>query len=175
MIGPADKEVKRDRLGSKERIGELVSIVGCFIVLLFFVIHDTRPTGFFTEEFGTVAAVLLYSMLAIGFLPIVTRLITGRRNHPARLFESAVMAVFFIGQLYFLAVFPFDMSHFADPFPDSLEFLIDWISPTIAKILLAIGVVGGAVFTVYNYILYLAVKERLTNIDAVPEDHSRCC
>ncbi len=155
-----EKEVKRDSLKWSERVGEVAAIICTFIVIIFFAIHQTRPTGFFTDEFGTADSVLLYLMLLIGVVPAFIRLLLGSRN-AARPFDAFSLAVFCVGSLYFLATFPFDFTYFAEPFPDSLEFLIDWISADLAKLLLVLGAIAAPFFSVYTYILYLGVKKRM--------------
>jgi multisubunit Na+/H+ antiporter MnhB subunit len=162
----AEKEAKREAIASKDRMVELVPIAGTLLVTAFVAIHQTRPTGFLTGDAG-LAALVLYLMLVVGLVPMLIRLVAGRRNL-SRLFEIVGMAVFFVGQLYLLVKFPFDFSHFAEPLPHSLEFLLDWVSATLAKVILGIGVVGSAVFAVYTFFLYLAVRDRLSR-PAAPE------
>lgn len=157
----ADKEARTDVLKRPERFGQLVAVAGFMVVLLFVVIHQTRPTGFFTEGDETATAAVIYVMLVFGIPPLLVRFFTGRKN-VARPFELLSFFPFLVGQLYLLVVFPLDFAHFADPLPASIEFLLDWVSPTLAKWVLGIGVVGSAVFMVYNLLLYRAVKERLS-------------
>jgi len=164
----ADREARTDRISFGERMGQLVAVAGFLVVIVFVAIHQTRPTGFFTDDFGTLASVLLYGALVIGIVPLLVRFYTGRKN-VARPFELIGFFPFLVGQLYFLVVFPFEFDHFADPLPRSLEFLLDWISPTLAKIVLGIGVVGSIVFMIYNSFLYLGVKDRLAKAEAAAE------
>lgn len=149
-------------------MGQLIPIGAFLIAIAFFVIHQTRPTGFFTNEFGTLGAVLFYAVFVFGIVPNLVRLFVGRKN-PARLFEAAGMVVFFVAQFYLLLVFPFDFSHFADPLPRSLEFLLSWVSPTIAKWVLGIGVLGSVFFSIYTFILYISVREQLSKTKVVDQ------
>jgi len=171
--GQADKEAKSDQLGSKERKGQLAAVAGFVILVVFVALHQTESTGLFTDEFGTAAAVLLYGMIVFGTVPLLVRFLVVRKNNPARLLEAAAMALSFVGHLYFFVVFPFDMSHFADPLPGSLEFLIDWISPTLAKWILGLGAIGSVIFTVYDLVLYMAVEERLSITDKSRDNQVR--
>jgi peptidoglycan biosynthesis protein MviN/MurJ (putative lipid II flippase) len=161
----ANKEARTDKLPFSERMGQLVGIAGFIVVVLFIAIHQTRPTGFFTDDDGSTAAAVIYIMFAFGIVPLLVRFCLGRKN-AARPFELVSFVPFLVGQLYLLAAFPFDFAHFADPLPRSLEFLLDWVSPSFAKLILVIGIIGSAVFMVYNFLLYLAVRERLAKKDS---------
>jgi hypothetical protein len=57
-----------------------------------------------------------------------------------------------------MVVFPFNFAHFADVVPDFLAFLISWITNDIARLLLAIGMVGGIVSVGINTVLYIIVR-----------------
>ncbi|MBU1158623.1 MAG: hypothetical protein KKE24_04715 [Candidatus Thermoplasmatota archaeon] len=169
----AEKEAKADVLSFPERMGQPFAIVGLLFLIAFVAIHQTRPTGFFTDEFGTVAAVLLYGQLLAGMPPVIVRFFTGRKN-PGRLFEAGGMAVTFVASFYLLVVFPFNFAHFAEPLPGSLEFLIDWVSGTFARLILGFAVLMSAIFSIHNLLLYLAVKKRLSEpeLDAHPSKSS---
>lgn len=156
----AEREAGRDALPMGERFGQVIGIVITGIVIAFFVIHQTRPTGFFTDEFGPFQAWLFYLILVLGVVPMLVRLVTSRRNE-ARLFEVVSMAVFFFGGLYLLLLWPFDFAHFAEPLPRALEPALDWVSDTLAKWLTGIGVVASGFFCVYTLLLYAAVRRRL--------------
>ena len=155
-----EKEAAKDKVSPSERFGQVLGVAATVIIIAFFAIHQTRPTGFFTDEFGTASATLLYAMLALGMIPQLVRFIIGRKNL-ARPFDVLTLALFFVAGLYFLVVFPFDFTHFAEPFPRALEFLLDWISGTLAKWVIGIGVVASPFFSVYTFLLYVAVKRRL--------------
>ena len=57
-----------------------------------------------------------------------------------------------------MVVFPFNFAHLADVVPDFLAFLISWITNDIARLLLAIGMVGGIVSVGINTVLYIKVR-----------------
>jgi cytochrome bd-type quinol oxidase subunit 2 len=160
-----EKEAKKDEVSPSERIGQLFGVVVGAIVIAFFAIHQTRPTGFFTDDFGTVDAALLYALIVLGMVSSLVRFVFSRKN-VARPFDVAGMAVFFVAGLYFLVAFPFDFTHFAEPFPRALEFLLDWITGTFAKWVIGIGVVASPFFSVYTFLLYVGVKKRSSEIDA---------
>lgn len=169
LEGQAEKEARRDIVPSSERKAQLIPVVGIVVVIAFFVIHQTRPTGFFTEDFGTLASVLLYGMLIAAAVPFLVRGLVGRKNL-TRLFEAGAMVVVFVAHVYLLAVFPFNFTHFAAPLPSSLEFLLDWVSATLAKWVLGIGIIGSATFSVFSLLLYLTVKRLLRGHNSASQE-----
>jgi hypothetical protein len=157
----AEKEADADELPLAERLAQIFVVVGLIVVIAFVAIHQTRPTGFLTDEFGAVAAALLYGMLVIGITPAVVRFLVGREN-PGRLFEAAGLAVCVVAELYLLATFPFDFEFFAEPLPYWMEFLLEWVPAVLAKFMLVLAVLLSAAFSVYGFMMYFAVKERLS-------------
>lgn len=162
----ATKEAKNDAVPRSERWGQLIPLAGAALIVAFFAIHQLKPTGFFTAEYGTTAQVLLYGALVAGAIPFVVRLVKGSKNF-TRPFEIGSMAVSFVGQLYLLLVFPFNFAYFAAPLPSFLEFLLDWVPADLGKLVLGIGVVGSVVFGVYTFFVYFSVRRRLTRISAI--------
>lgn len=162
--GQVEKEAAKDKVSPSERFGQVIGLAATAIVIAFFAIHQTRPTGFFTDEFGTASAALLYAMLVLGMLPQLVRFMFGRKNL-ARPFDALNLALFFVAGLYFLVVFPFDFTHFAEPLPRALEFLLDWITGTFAKWVMGIGVVASPFFSVYTFLLNIGIKKRLSETD----------
>lgn len=156
----AKKESLRDALPTGERIGQGVGIVINVLVIAFFVVHQTRPTHFFTDEFRTFQMVVFYVVLVLGIVPMLVRLITNRRND-GRLWEAVNMALFAAGGLYLLVLWPFDFSHFAEPLPRALEPALEWITDSIARWVIGIGVAASAFFAPYTFLLYGAVRSLL--------------
>jgi len=156
-----EKEAKGDVLSFPDRVGQIAAVALNLVAIAFVAIHQTRPTGFFTDEFGTLAAVLLYAILVVVMVPLFVRLFVGRKNL-ARLFEIGTNVVFLVAMLYLLVVFPFDFTHFAEPLPRWLEFLLEWVPALLAKWVLAIGIVIAAVMPIYTYLVYRGVKSRLS-------------
>ena len=159
-LNQVEKEANKDVLSMPERIGQIVGAVAICIFLVFFIVHQTRSTGFFTSDFGGLEAALFYSSGAFGLVPTFVRLFTGRKN-PARFFDGIGSALGFVVVLYLLAVFPFDFAFIAEPLPGGIQFLLDWISNGLAKIVMALAVVVTAIVTPYTFMLYYGVRRRL--------------
>jgi hypothetical protein len=57
-----------------------------------------------------------------------------------------------------MVVFPFNFAHFADIVPDFLRFWVSWITNDIARVLIAIGMVGGIISVGIKTVLYIKVR-----------------
>jgi hypothetical protein len=153
----AEKEARRDYIKVSERGGEIVGIVAIVLIALFFYAHQAWTTGFFTSAFGPIEAFFLYGSILISTAGPLARFLTGRRNI-SRLPELMASIFWIAGSVWLLISFPFNFAHFGDVLPDYLQFLVSWITNDIAKIVLALGTLGGIVFTVLNAILYRKVR-----------------
>lgn len=157
LLEQADKEADREYLSNGERIGEAVALVASVLMIAFFAIHQTRPTGFFLDD---TAPVLIYLVLAYGMVPSAVRMIFGSRNI-ARPLEAIGMLIFLVVAVYLLAEFPFEMSRLAQPLPHDLEFLLDWVPASLAKWVMGVGAVACAFFGPYTLLLYPTIKKIL--------------
>ncbi|MEW5748636.1 MAG: hypothetical protein AB1793_07650 [Candidatus Thermoplasmatota archaeon] len=163
FVGQVEKEADREYLSNGERIGEAVAIAASLLMVAFFAIHQTRPTGFFTNDS---AAPLAYLVIVYGMVPSAVRMLLGRRNI-ARPLEAIGMLIFLVVSVYLLVEFPFDMSRFAQPLPHSMEFLLDWIPASLVKWVLGIGAAACAFFGPYTLMLYPAVKKVVPTAEEV--------
>ena len=164
MCAQVEREAKADVLSSRERNMQPFVVVWFLVIIAFVAIHQTTPTGFFTDGFGALGTVLLYGMLILGMPPAIARFLTGRKNM-GRLLEAGGLVVFVVAGLYLLVTFPFDFSHFADPLPGPLEFLLSWVSGTFAKLLLGLSILMCTVSSVHGAAMYFAVRRRLMDVD----------
>lgn len=156
----AEKEALKDKVKISERGGEVVGVIVIGLITLFFYTHQTQATGFFTSSFGATEALLLYGALGTGMAGPIARLATGRRNK-SRPVDLMASLVWIAASAWLLAVFPFNFAHFGDIVPDFLRFLVNWVTNDIARILLAIGMVGGIAFVGVTAVLYIRVKALL--------------
>lgn len=156
-----EKQALKDNMKNSERGGEIVAVIVIGLVALFFYAHHTEETGFLTSSFGAIEAFLLYGTILIGMAGPVSRLLTGKRNK-SRPPELIASVFWIVASVWFLmVVFPFDFAHFADVVPDFLAFLVSWITNDIARVLIAIGMVGGIVSIGINTMLYIKVRALL--------------
>jgi hypothetical protein len=136
--------------------GLSIGIVVVGVLLgLYLVAHQTQSTGFFTATFGTLEMFLLYGTL-LYWIVTSALIIVGEKNLSRDLD---------LGGLFFAAVaiawlvvaFPFDFAHFADLLPDSLRFLVAWISNDIARVLLVLSFIVHLGLAVFSAVLRLSV------------------
>jgi hypothetical protein len=151
-------QIQSDKVSRSERFGQLIPLAGTALVIIFFAIHQLRPTGFFTAEYGIVAQAVLYGILVVGAVPFVARIATGSKK-ATKPYEMVAMAVSFVGMLYLLIVFPFNFEYFAAPLPASLEFLLDWVPSLLGWAVLAVGVLGSGACMAVNLVQYLSKKK----------------
>jgi hypothetical protein len=64
-----------------------------------------------------------------------------------------------IGAIWLLVVFPFEFAHFADVVPDSLRFLVQWISNDVARVATVLWIVFHLASAVYYGILRVFVRK----------------
>jgi len=122
---------------------------------LFFVAHQARSTGFFTAAFGALEMLLLYGTL-LYWIVTAALIVVGQKNRSR---DLDLGGLFFaaIAVAWLLVVFPFDFAHVADTLPDSLRFLVQWISNDIARVLLALSFIVHLGLAIYSAILRVSV------------------
>lgn len=155
-----EREVQKDSLSESERFSQLLTVPMTIIALWFFYIHQSRPTGFFTDDFGLLESILFYGIMVAGMVPALVRFVTHRKNL-ARPFDIAQMVFFVIAGAYLLSRFPFDFHYFADALPSYLQPALDWVTDWIAKFVLAIGLIAMTISIPWNMMLYVYVGRHL--------------
>ena len=160
IFGWAEKEAQRDYIPKSARGGEMATLVGILLTALFFYAHQARSTGFFTPGFGASEAFMLYAAILLGMVGPVARMVTGSRNS-ARLPEMFGSMFWIFSSILLFFSFPFDFVQFGAVLPNFFRFFVSWITNDIARVLFAIGSVGGIVFTVVSAIMYLQVRNLL--------------
>jgi len=153
-------EAAKDRLRAGDMIGEIITIGAISLVALFFVTNQVDDTGFFTSDFGELEMSFFYGSLLYGIVPAMLRLATGRRNL-VRPFEIAGNVFFMIAVAYLLSVFPFDFAYLTALFPESLSFILDWVTNEIARAVMTLSIVIVAIVSVWTAFVYLVVRDRL--------------
>lgn len=136
-----------DTLNWGQRVGELLVVIAVLLMAGFFILHQSRDTGFFTARFGTLEKFLLYGPILFRISFSLVKVLTGRHN-PARPFEAATGLLLAVAAVWFLIVFPFDFGHLADVLPRGLRFAVAWVSNGIGKIVLILQVIAGPIIAI---------------------------
>ena len=105
-----------------------IAFAGIFtLILLYLIAHQFLSTGFFNATFNVLAMLLLYGSL--GEWIIVAVLETAGRKNISRDIDAFGGIVFVVvSGVWLFAVFPFEFTYFANVLPESLRFLLQWIS-----------------------------------------------
>ncbi len=161
FAGHIEGQAKKDSLPLSERAGEVVGLIVILLVTLFWVVHQTSSTGFFTSGFGPTEAFLFYLSLLFGLVPAAGRIVVGRRNvvRPLALLN---MVLIIVAIAWLLWVFPFDFSHLADVLPESLRFLLQWISDDVARVVMTIAIIATPIGIIYTAVVYVFVRRELS-------------
>jgi hypothetical protein len=137
----SDKEI----VSIPQRVAEpIFSLIAMMLLCGFFAAHQLTHTGFFTDAFGPLEMLCVYGPLLLTLAAPFMRALTGRRN-PGRPLEFATSLCTALAGLWLLHVFPFDFAHFADVFPEQLQFMFMWVSDGIGKIVLLLQVGVGLI------------------------------
>jgi len=157
----AEAEAKKDIIPYSERVGNIVGVVVGFLIVLYFVAHQTGSTGFFTSKFDTFEMLLFYVSLMFGIVSSALKGLFGRKNL-ARLFDVFGSILATVALTWLFVVFPFDFAYFADVLPSFLRFLLQWISNDIARVLMVLGIIVTLVMAIYTAIFYVLVRRELS-------------
>jgi uncharacterized integral membrane protein len=131
------------------------------LLLAFFLYHQWKNTGFFTDKFGWMEMLALYLPILISLGPPIQRLLQGRRN-PARPLEVVTDLSLAIGSLWLWTHFPFNFAHLADPFPVSMRFAFAWLTNNIGRLILLLQFVIGLLSSVTTMASYLSARRKNT-------------
>ena len=151
----AEKDLD-DEIASNDIGAAIFLLVTNALFGLFFIVHQTGSTGFFTPMFGTFEMVMLYGLFIYWITTSVLILIG--QKHPSRDLDTYGGLFFAAFAIVWLTVlFPFEFAYFADVLPDFLRFLVQWISNEIALVLLSLLFIIHLFFAVYSLIIRLYV------------------
>ena len=149
----AKKEAKKP-LPRHERVFGIGIVVFCILMIMFFWAHQAQSTGFFTSKFGSLEMLFFYGfwifwISTTGLESILSQRLLSRIDDT---FGGLIFAVIAIA--YLLVFFPFEFAYLADVLPESIRFLLHWISNDIARVILAILMILHLVAAIYSPFAY---------------------
>lgn len=158
-------EVKTDKeiLTLVQRWLELVFTVLMLLLFGFLVYHQRANTGFFTDKFKLLEMLCLYVPIVLAISAMIIRAWTGHQQ-PARPFEAARSLLLGLGSLWLLMVFPFNFLHLADALPESIRFVLSWVTDDIGKIPLVLQSIIGPISAIMTTWHYLSVRHQHTTV-----------
>jgi len=148
------KDEAQKKLPLNERIVGIAIVVFCVLMIIYFISHQIRSTGFFTSEFGPFETFLFYGFWIFWITTAGLEAVLSQRL-PSRIvdtFGGIIFATVSIGIL--LVFFPFEFAYLADVLPDSIRFLVQWISNDIARVIMVLLMIGHLIAAIYSPIAY---------------------
>ena len=157
----AKVDAKKD-LPLNERIVGIAIVVFCVVMILFFLSHQIDSTGFFTLKFGAFEMLLFYGFWIFWITTAGLEAILSQRllSRIVDTFGGLIFAIISIATL--LVIFPYDFTHLADVLPESIRFLVSWISNDVARVIMVILAILHLAAAFYSPFAYKFVdKKRL--------------
>jgi len=149
-----------DKLSVDDRVISVVVIMFFPLIVFYFVAHQMFSTGFFTATFGTLEMVLLYGTPIYWIFTCAVLLLELKDlSRDIDSFGGLMFAA--VGFAWLFVVFPFDFAYFADVLPDTLRFLVQWISNDIARIVLVLGFIVHLFLTIFSGVQRVMVRKEL--------------
>jgi hypothetical protein len=155
-------EAKKE-LPLNERIFGILIVIFCILMIIFFVTHQIRLTGFFTIKFGIFEMLFFYGFWIFWITTATLEAIFSQRllSRIVDTFGGLIFATLSLSLLLFL--FPFDFTHLADALPGILRFLVQWISNDIARVIMVILIILHLAAAIYSPFAYNFIDKKIFN------------
>jgi hypothetical protein len=148
------KAIASEGVPTEDRVFGVFIVIFSMLMLVIFNAHETKNTGFFTQEFGALEKALLYGYWLFWITTASLESIFGMRL-ASRIFDVFIGGIpAILASFVLVVIFPFDFTHYADVFPEGLRFLVGWMSDDIMRglwLLLSIGLAGGLAYAPFAY------------------------
>lgn len=144
----AKTEAKK-KLPLNERIFGIAIVIVSILMIMFFRAHQIQSTGFFTSKFGTMEIIMLYGFWIFWITTASLEAIFNQRllSRIVDTFGGVIFATIAIA--WNLVVFPFDFTYFANVLPESIRFLVQWISNDIAWVTMVVLMILHLLAAIY--------------------------
>ena len=154
------KTAAEEALPRNERVFGIVIVVFCILMIIFFITHQMNSTGFFTSEFETFEMLFFYGFWIFWITTASLEAILNQRllSRIVDTFGGIIFATISIALL--LVLFPFEFSHISDLLPESIRFLVKWISNDIARVILVLLVIAHLAAAIYSPFAYKFVDKK---------------
>ena len=160
MTSPKATKQLGTRVPPNPRLSFAITTTGIGLIAAFFAAHQTWSTVFFLPSFTPLQATLLYGSILYSILVTNTEVIGLREDHISIVnIVGAVLWTTTTAWLFF--AFPFDFTHFAAVVPWPFQFLVSWVTNSIAKIIWLLLLVGSAAFIPFFALQLSSARRRL--------------
>jgi len=143
------RKAAEEKLPLNERVFGIGIVIISVLMILFFWSHQIYSTGFFTSKFGTIETIMLYGFWVFWITTASLEAIYNQRllSRIVDTFGGVIFAAISIA--WNLVVFPFEFANFAEVLPESIKFLVQWISNDIAWAIMAILMILHLLAAIY--------------------------
>lgn len=148
------------RIPNHERIFGIILVIISILMILYLGVHILQSTGFFTSKFGLLEMFFLFGFFVFY---IITSGLQGllKRRFLSRLVDVFGGVIFtIIAITYLLIVFPFEFAYFANVLPESIRFIVQWISNDIARVIMVLLFIIHLIAVFYSPIAYGFVDKK---------------
>lgn len=165
----AKAEAKKP-LPRNERVFGIAIVVFCVLMIIFFVSHQIQTTGFFTIKFGALEMLLFYGFWIFWITTAGLEAILSQRllSRIVDAFGGLIFATISIALL--LVIFPFEFTHLSDILPESIRFLVTWISNDIARVIMVLLVIAHLATAIYSPFAYKFADKKRFNREKKEEN-----
>jgi hypothetical protein len=155
----AKTDAEKD-LPLNERVFGIAIVVFCVLMIIFFIAHQIQTTGFFTSKFGPLEMLLFYGFWIFWIITAGLEAILSQRllSRIVDTFGGLIFATFSIAIL--LVLFPFEFTHLAEVLPESMRFLVSWISNDIVRVIIILLIIAHLAAAIYSPFAYKFVDKK---------------
>ena len=155
------KTEAQKKLPLNERIFGIAIVIVSILMIMFFRAHQIQSTGFFTSKIGTMEIIMLYGFWIFWITTASLEAIFNKRflSRIVDTFGGVIFATISIA--WNLVVFPFEFTNFANVIPESLKFLVQWISNDIAWIVMIVLMILHLLAAIYCPFAYKFVDKKI--------------
>jgi len=154
------KTAAEKKLPLNERIFGIAIVIVSILMIMFFRAHQMQSTGFFTSKFGTLEIIMLYGFWVFWITTASLEALFNQRllSRIVDTFGGVIFASIAIA--WNLVVFPFDFTYFVNVLPESIRFLVQWISNDIALVIMVVLMILHLLAAIYCPFGYKFVNKK---------------
>ena len=155
------KTTAEETLPTNERVFGIGIVIFSVLMIILFVSHQMQSTGFFTLKFGALEMLFLYGFWIFWITTAGLESILSQRllSRIVDTFGGVFFAALAIA--WNLVVFPFDFAKFSNVLPDSIRFLVQWISNDIVWVIMLVLVILHLLAVIYCPFAYKFIDKKL--------------